>query len=354
VLLVDDEPDLAATAAEYMEERHDGLSVVTAESAREGVRKLDGSIDCVVSDYEMPRRDGLQFLRVVREEFPELPFVLLTGKGSERVASEAISAGVDDYVRKTDGPDGFDVLVNRVLAAVERRRAAAAADEADRRLRELFDRVTDAVLSLDADWRVTHANAAAGDLFGVDPDSLEGNVLWVAFPDAIGTEFQDRLEAAADRAEPTTFEEFFPPRFTWLSARVYPAEDGCSVYLRELDDVLATEGDPRALVRQFRAVFEAASDAMLLVDDEGVVREVNPAAEALSGRDGEAMVGEPLASFVRAEDGLGLAWTGVAADDRRAGEATFVGADGEGRPVRFEVADTLPGGFLLVLEPRDG
>jgi len=51
-------------------------------------------ITCIVSDYEMPDQNGLEFLRTVRETHPELPFILFfTGKGSEEIASEAISAG---------------------------------------------------------------------------------------------------------------------------------------------------------------------------------------------------------------------------------------------------------------------
>jgi DNA-binding NtrC family response regulator len=42
--------------------------------------------------------DGLGFLQVVREEYTDLPFILFTGRGSEQVAGEAVSAGVTDYL----------------------------------------------------------------------------------------------------------------------------------------------------------------------------------------------------------------------------------------------------------------
>jgi len=67
-------------------------------------------VDCIVSDYDMPRTNGIEFLEAVRDQHPELPFILYTGKGSEEVAGEAISA--DDgasttrwrsRVRRTDG-----------------------------------------------------------------------------------------------------------------------------------------------------------------------------------------------------------------------------------------------------------
>jgi PAS domain S-box-containing protein len=351
VLLVDDEPELAETASEYMEEEHERLSVVTAESAREGIRKLDDSIDCVVSDYDMPGRNGLQFLRAIRDDYPSIPFVLLTGKGSEEVAADAVTAGVTDYVRKQSGTEQFEVLANRIITAVEKARAEAEARETNERLRNLFDRITDAFVSLDEDWRVTHLNSAAEQLFGREESQLVGEVFWVAFPDAIGTQFQERLEAAIEEGEPRTFEEFYPPLFTWLRVRVYPAEGGISLYVRKVEDVMATDDDPRTVERQFEAVFQRTSDAMLFVDDGGVTVEVNPATEELLGLPEGKLLEEPIARYVRDEDGFGISWTGIAVDDERAGTVTFAPPDEDARTVRFEVAATFPGRFLVVLQP---
>jgi PAS domain S-box-containing protein len=350
VLLVDDEPELAQTASEYMEEEHDQLSVVTAESARDGIRKLDESIDCIVSDYDMPGRDGLQFLRAIRDDYPNLPFILLTGKGSEEVAAEAVTAGVTDYVRKQSGTDQFEVLANRIITAVEKSRAEAEARETNERLRNLFERITDAFVSLDEDWRVTHLNSAAEELFGREESPLMGEVFWVAFPDAIGTQFQERLEAAIENGEPTTFEEFYPPLFTWLRVRVYPAEGGISLYIRKVEDVMETDEDPRTLERQFEAVFQRTTDAMLFVDDGGVTVEVNPAVEELLALPAEKLLEQPIARYVRDEEGFGISWTGIAVDDERAGTVTFAPPDEDPRTVRFEVAATFPGRFLVVLE----
>lgn len=86
-------------------------------------RLEDGDVDCVVSDYAMPEMDGLAVLAAVRERGLELPFVLYTGRGSEAIASEAIAAGVTEYVRKGVGTSHYDLLVNRVRNAVRTHRA---------------------------------------------------------------------------------------------------------------------------------------------------------------------------------------------------------------------------------------
>jgi DNA-binding NtrC family response regulator len=74
----------------------------------------------IISDYDMPGMDGLEFLRTVRETRPDLPFILFTGKGSEAVASEAIAADVTHYFQKRSGPEQYELLANRIENAVSK------------------------------------------------------------------------------------------------------------------------------------------------------------------------------------------------------------------------------------------
>ena len=106
VLCVDDEPGLAELTATFLERFDDRISTRTAENAQEGLACLnDIPVDCIVSDHDMPGMDGLEFLEAVRATDPGLPFILFTGRGSEEIASRAISAGVSDYMQKEAGSD---------------------------------------------------------------------------------------------------------------------------------------------------------------------------------------------------------------------------------------------------------
>jgi len=123
VLHVDDNPEYIELTKTFLERDHEQFTVVTETSAIEGFRQLrQEPFDCVVADYQMPNTNGLEFLELVREEFPDLPFILFTGAGDEALASEAITAGVTDYVRKYGGTEQYDVLANRIDNAVQRYR----------------------------------------------------------------------------------------------------------------------------------------------------------------------------------------------------------------------------------------
>ena len=132
VLVVDDDPDLADLTATYLRRTHEEIGVATETDPSDALDCLDDRVDCIVSDYEMPGMDGLDFLEAVRAVDPTLPFILFTGRGSEEIASEAIAAGVTDYLQKGTGTDQYDVLANRIENAVERERAESMAAELSR------------------------------------------------------------------------------------------------------------------------------------------------------------------------------------------------------------------------------
>ena len=176
VLHVDDDPDFAELTATFLERGDERFAVTTAHRASEALSLLASeAFDCVVSDYEMPGRNGIEFLERVREEFPDLPFVLFTGKGSEAVASEAISAGVTDYLQKERGTKQYELLANRLANAVAQRRAERRAAESTRRYEVLFTHTSNAIASVtfeDDEPLIQSVNPAFEEVFvppGTDP-----------------------------------------------------------------------------------------------------------------------------------------------------------------------------------------
>ena len=173
LLHVDDEPDFAEMAAALLERENDRFRVETASNADEALERLEAAaFDCIVSDYDMPGRDGIEFLEAVREEYSELPLVLFTGKGSEEVASEAISAGVTDYLQKDGGTDQYTLLANRVQNAVSARESATEARRRHHRLEQILKTVPSCVVQLDRDGQFVFANQHAIDVLGLSQSEV--------------------------------------------------------------------------------------------------------------------------------------------------------------------------------------
>jgi DNA-binding NtrC family response regulator len=127
VLHIDDDSSFLDLSQTYLERELSAATVVTADTPQAGLDELDRNFDCVVSDYDMPKMDGLELFETVNERQPRLPFVLYTGKGSEEIASKALNVGVTGYFQK-GGPDQYQRLANRIEHATNEYRT-----ERDRR-----------------------------------------------------------------------------------------------------------------------------------------------------------------------------------------------------------------------------
>ena len=175
ILHVDDEPDFTDLAAECLEREDSRFDVETAASASEGIDRLGESVwHCVVSDHDMPGMNGLEFLKRLRESYPDLPFILYTGKGSEEVASEAISAGVTEYLQKEAGTSQYAVLANRIRNAVEKYHAQTELAERENRLQLFIEQSPLGVVEWDEKFNFVRLNDAAERILGYDEAELAG------------------------------------------------------------------------------------------------------------------------------------------------------------------------------------
>jgi len=211
VLHVDDESGLVDLAQTFLERSDDRLTVRTAGDAAEGWEVLsDSTIDCVVSDYDMPGTNGIEFLERVREAHPDLPFILYTGKGSEEVAGEAISKGVTDYLQKETGTEQYSILANRITNAVEKRRAQQEIRTVKRRFDAVLENTTTPMFMKDDRGEYLFVNDRYRDLFGLYDETVVGRTDADLHPSPVADELRANDAAVIDRAESVEAEGRIP------------------------------------------------------------------------------------------------------------------------------------------------
>ncbi len=111
ILLVDDEKSILFSLKAALSK--EGYAVKTAENPTEALRQIEpGAFQVIISDYNMPSLNGLEFLKRVKQIDPEVVFILMTAFGSEKLAIEAMKEGAYDYFSKP-----FDIDEMRVIVA---------------------------------------------------------------------------------------------------------------------------------------------------------------------------------------------------------------------------------------------
>ncbi|TWI74172.1 phospho-acceptor domain-containing protein [Desulfobotulus alkaliphilus] len=135
LVLVDDEQAFREALARRLEKRN--LKVFPTGSAREAMALLETeNADVVVSDIRMPEQDGLSLMARIREIYPDMEVILLTGQGDIREGVEGIRAGAFDYITKPVEIDHIESKIFQAAAAVRRRRERKAEGEIRKELEE--------------------------------------------------------------------------------------------------------------------------------------------------------------------------------------------------------------------------
>ncbi|QPV61496.1 PAS domain S-box protein [Halosimplex litoreum] len=356
VLHVDDDPDLSALVASALEREDDRFDVTTATSPDEGLDVLaDERVDCVVSDYDMPGTNGIEFLERVRADHPDLPFVLYTGKGSEEVASDAISAGVTDYLQKGTGTDQYALLANRIDNAVSAARSQRALTERNRRLETLISNLPGIVYRCENDpaWPMEFAAGECVEITGYDAATLESDeVNWGT--DVIHPDDRDALWETIQSSlrEGDPFEVTYrirtadgEIRWMWERGRAIDsdrrdagAERGGACIEGFITDVTERKEREQTLER-YRSMVDAMPNAACIYDTDGRF----------------ALVNDHLADFLGTAPEELEGTKSVLVEEIRAGaDGDPFGAlvDGERETVRGEVEARFPGYGRAVVDYR--
>jgi len=175
VLYVDDDPWLLEIGKMFLE-KNSTFTVDTALSAQDALDRLATTqYNAIVSDYQMPGIDGIEFLKIIRNEFGDIPFILYTGRGREEVVIEALNNGVDFYIQKGgDAKAQFAELGHIIQQAVKCQVAEAAFKHREEQLRTLINSMPNIVCFKDGEGRWIEANDFALRLFQIEGISYPG------------------------------------------------------------------------------------------------------------------------------------------------------------------------------------
>ena len=133
---------------------------------------------------------------------------------------------------RLDEEEGVEFIID----ITERKRAEEALQEANERITNILESITDAFVAVDRQWRFTYLNERALTTLQRTREELLGKNMWGAFPEAVGLPAYREYHRAMRSGTPVHFEEFNPWQGIWVEINAYPSEGGLAVYFRDITE----------------------------------------------------------------------------------------------------------------------
>ncbi len=168
VLLVEDDLDFAENLRDIFEEH--GLQVEIAGTGTAGIQAAQRyHHDLVLLDLRLPDIPGIEVMRQLKRDDPDIEVIVETGYGSLETAVQALEMGAFSYINKPVDPAQLMTLVQRAMERGEIRRALW---ESEENYRTIFESSPEGILVMDMDGRVALVNPAASRIYRRSPEEL--------------------------------------------------------------------------------------------------------------------------------------------------------------------------------------
>ncbi len=103
-------------------------------------------------------------------------------------------------------------------------------------IKEVFERVSDAFVALDKNWRYTYVNEKAEQIFNRPQGYLVGKYIWDEFPEGIDQPFYHAYHRAMEEQKEIQLEEYYQPYDKWFENHIYPSPEGLSIFFRDITE----------------------------------------------------------------------------------------------------------------------
>jgi PAS domain S-box-containing protein/putative nucleotidyltransferase with HDIG domain len=316
VLILDDSADDVELILHHLKRTNLPFTYEWSDSCAAFACRLSEAVDIVLADYSLPDCNGLMALDILRQRYPDTPFILLSGAIGEELAAEAIKRGAADYLLK----DRLGRLQSAIANALKRSQSEVALRESALLLQGTIDALGDHIAVLDTCGRIVMVNRAWSEFYlanspdGSAPCGMYGNYLEVCHKaaelgDQDAAHFESGIQAVAAGTQESFEREYecdSPHEHRWYLGRVtrFGAGSGLRIVVthQEITSRKRAQIELLQSEQRFRALIEYGTDVVSIADVDGTIRYQSPTGERLSGFATEDRRGRSLIDKVVPDD----------------------------------------------------
>jgi PAS domain S-box-containing protein len=291
VLHVDDDPSILEVSKLILMSI-DNFDIECACCVDDAFKKLCiGNYDVIISDYEMPQKTGLEFLKELREKKVTTPFFIFTGKGREEVVITALNLGADGYINKHgDTETVYGELAHNIRAYVEKAHTKEALQDSEAKFSAFIKQVGEGVFIVQ-DQILEFANDALAKMLGYSLDEIEKK----CFIDFISPESQKIITQAINTQPPGQVDpSFYEVKLQRKNGTIidvelsairiqYGGKTADFGIMRDITERKLYEESLRLSENRYRSLFDNSFDGVMMTKPDGSILSANPQACRMLG-----------------------------------------------------------------------
>ena len=278
------------------------ITVIREATAEDGLEAIAScQPDCILSTYELPDTDGIDFFETIRKRHPALPFILF-GSEVEAITEAAIDAGVTDCIHKADTRSQHRVVAKRIENAVTRYRLQQTTEQQDEELQLFFDESPLGAIQWDDEFCVQRLNEQGEEILGYTEAVLRGE----SWEQIVAEEDRPQVSDAVSKLLDADGGRYMVNKtmradgeirtLEWHNRAVTDATGDVRAIFSKFQDI--TEQVTRTLeLEEYETIIEAITDPIYVLDETGEFTFVTTELADLVGYDRETIIGSTPALF---------------------------------------------------------
>ena len=279
VLLVDNNQKVLENSIQILEKKNK-FTIEVAHDAQEAIKKIaQKSYDAIVSDYELPKKNGLQLLELLKKEKNGVPFILFTNRGREEIAIKALNLGAEGFVNKQgDLETVYTELAYCITQNVEKRRTEIALKNNEEQLRIILQNAPIGIVTVGRDYHFKTANDKFCKIIGyTEKELLDLSFKDVTYPEDLAESIEKMKELSAGRIESFTLEKRYVRKDgiiivgRIIASAISDQQGNPYLFVAELQDITEDKKAKEAIVRErdkLNAIADNIGAGITIVDKE--------------------------------------------------------------------------------------